>query len=78
MIYLALGALAVSTVAGEKRAVGREHALRISSNEVEPEKTRPCPLPANVDFTDVSVGIYLDGIDNFSIKDSAWTANFYV
>lgn len=77
-IYLALGVLAVSTVAGERRAASRDHALRMNPNGGAPGKTRPDPLPANGDFTNVSVGIYLDGIDDFSIKDSAWTANFYV
>jgi hypothetical protein len=45
---------------------------------VEPGKTPPDPLPTNADFKIVNVGIYLDGIESFSIKDSYWTPTFYI
>ena len=76
--YLALGVLAVFTIESEKRTANRNHQLRMDANSVEPGRTPPDPLPANGDFTSVNVGVYLDGIDNFSIKDSYWTATFYV
>lgn len=78
LIYLAIGVLAVSIVQTEKQTAGHNHALRMDPNAVEPGKTPPDPLPTNTDFTNVHVGIYLDGIDNFSIKDSFWTGTFYL
>lgn len=78
LIYLAIGVLAVSIVETEKQTASRNHVLRMDPNAVEPGKTPPDPLPASADFTNVHVGIYLDGIENFSIKDSYWTATFYV
>lgn len=76
--YLALGTLAISTVEGEKRTANRNHALRLDPSAAEPDKTAPEPFPANTDFTRVQVGIYLDGIDALSIKDSSWMGTFYI
>jgi len=76
--YLALGVSALSVVESEKQASNRGHALRMDPNAVEPGKTPPDPMPKNADFTNVNIGIYLDGIENFSIKDSYWSATFYV
>jgi hypothetical protein len=76
--YLLLGVLAVYIVQHEKQASNKNHALRMDTSAIEPGKTPPDPLPSNTDFKTVHVGIYLDGIDNFSIKDSYWTATFYL
>ena len=76
--YLLLGALAVHIIQNEKQTSNTNHALRMDPNAVEPGKTPPDPLPANVEFKPVHIGIYLDGIDNLSIRDSYWTATFYV
>ena len=77
-IYLALGVLAVWTIENEKLTANRNHALRMDAKAVEPGRTLPDPLPTNGDFVQVALGVYVDGIDNFSIKDSLWTATFYV
>jgi hypothetical protein len=50
----------------------------MSAEEVEPGLTTPERLPDMGDFTPVNVGIYLDNIDTFSIRDSFWSATFYV
>ena len=78
VIYLALGVMAVSIVENEKQAASRDHMLRMDANAVEPGKTPPDPLPTNGEFINVKLGIYVDGIENFTIKDSSWTATFYV
>ncbi len=76
--YLLIAVLVVYIVQGEKEIANKNHALRMNANAVEPGKTRPDPLPANADFETVNVGIYLDGIENFSIKDSYWSPTFYI
>jgi hypothetical protein len=76
--YLLLGVLAVFIVQHEKQSSSKNHILRMDPSAVEPGKTPPDPLPTNTDFKTVHVGIYLDGIDNFSIRDSYWTATFYL
>jgi hypothetical protein len=77
-IYLLLGVGSVSIVEGEKLASGRNHELRMTPGAVEPGKTPPNAIPATGDFVNVKVGIYLDSIENFSIRDSFWTTTFYV
>ena len=77
-IYLLLGFLAVATVNNEKRTANENYRLRMDANAVEPGNTPPDPLPNNTDFTPVNIGVYLDGIESFSIKDSYWSATFYV
>lgn len=78
VIFLLLGWLAVHIILVEKQSSVQSHLLRMGATTVEPGKTQPDPLPANADFTPVNIGIYLDGIENVSIKDSYWTATFYV
>lgn len=78
VIFLVLGALSIHIVLQEKQTTGQNHLLRMGATTVESGKTPPDPLPANSDFTPVNIGIYLDGIENVSIKDSYWTATFYV
>src|SRR4051812_10340188 len=78
VIFLLLGWLSLYIVSQEKQSSAQNHRLRMDVAAVEPGKTPPDPLPPNTDFTPVNVGIYLDGIENVSIKDSYWTATFYV
>ncbi|CAN5120449.1 hypothetical protein BH11PSE11_BH11PSE11_23950 [soil metagenome] len=78
VIFLLLGWLSINIILQEKQTSAQNHRLRMDVAAVEPGKTPPDPLPANTDFTPVHVGIYLDGIENVSIKDSYWTATFYV
>jgi hypothetical protein len=76
--YVLIAILIVYIVQGEKEISNRNHALRMSPDAVEPGKTPPDPLPNNLDFKPVNVGIYLDGIESFSIKDSYWMPTFYI
>ncbi len=70
--------IVVTLIQGEKDTANKNHILRMSATEVEPSKTKPDPLPDTQDFTPVSIGIYLDGIETFSIKDSYWMPTFYI
>jgi hypothetical protein len=76
--YVLIAILVVNIVQGEKDIAKRNHALRMAPDAVELGKTKPDPLPTNTDFKTVNVGIYLDGIESFSIKDSYWTPTFYI
>lgn len=78
IIYILIALLVVHIVQGEKDIAKRNHTLRMSADAVELGKTPPDPLPNNTDFTPVNIGIYLDGIESFSIKDSSWTPTFYI
>ena len=78
VIFLLLAWLSVQIVLQEKQTSAQNHVLRMGAATVEPGKTPPDPLPTTTDFTPVNIGIYLDGIENLSIKDSYWTATFYV
>jgi len=76
--YTLISLLVVFIVQGEKVRADRNHALRISPTAVEPGLTPPDPLPSNTDFTEVKIGIYLEGIDDLSIKQSNWSPMFYL
>lgn len=78
LIYLVLGAGAIWIVESEKQASGKNHVLRMTPGAVETGKTPPNALPETGDFVNVKVGLYLDSIENFNIKDSFWTTTFYV
>ncbi len=78
IIFVALGFLSLNIIAGEKQTANRNHLLRMAPGTVEPGKTPPDPLPTNTNFTAVNIGTYLDGIEIVSIKDSYWTATFYI
>ncbi|MEZ4367665.1 MAG: hypothetical protein R2939_15520 [Kofleriaceae bacterium] len=76
-VYAIIGFVAVRAIAGEKREADHRHKMRMSPDKVEPGLTAPDPLPPTGDFVPVSVGIYVDGVDNLSIKDSVWSGTFY-
>lgn len=77
-LFLLIGVVVLQIIQGEKNNSNINHALRMDPNAVEPGKTAPDPMPANTDFVPVHVGIYLDGIENLSIKDSFWSPTFYI
>lgn len=77
-VYLAIGLVAFDVVQGEKLASARNHELRMAPDGVEPGRTAPDPLPATGDFVPVNVGVYVEGIDEFSIRDSYWRGTFFV
>lgn len=78
LVYLGLGASAVDTVESEKQLARRNHVLRMLPDGVEPGRTQADPLPATANFTPVRLGVYLEGIEALSIRDSYWTATFYL
>ncbi|MBI3230433.1 MAG: hypothetical protein HYZ45_09720 [Burkholderiales bacterium] len=78
LVYLAIGLIASDVVQGEKVNANRNHAMRMAADQVEPGRTAPDPIPATGDFVPVTVGVYIDGIDNFSIRDSFWTTTFFI
>ncbi len=78
LLYSTLGVMAVSVVLEDEQVTHRNHLLRMDPNAREPGKTQPDALPPGDGFTPVHVGIYLDGIETLSIRDSFWTATFYV
>lgn len=78
VVYLAIGMLSISVVQGEKTSSAASHALRMAPGQVEPGRTAPDDVPATGTFVPVNIGVYLDGIDNFSIKDSFWSTTFFI
>lgn len=78
LVYLGLAASAIYTVDNEKQLAKRNHTLRMDPDGVEPGRTQADPLPANANFTPVHLGVYLEGIEALSIRDSYWIATFYI
>ena len=76
--FFMLSLLVIFIVQGEKDIANKNHALRMSATQVEPGKTPPDPLPTNSNFTEVKIGLYLEGVENLSIKDSLWHPTFYL
>ncbi|MEO5363376.1 MAG: hypothetical protein H7838_07100 [Magnetococcus sp. DMHC-8] len=72
-IYGSASALMTNRIAAE-----HHHLARMSPTQVEPGHTPPDPLPAEGTFTNVKVGTYIDNIDSLLIRDSVWSANFYL
>jgi hypothetical protein len=65
-------------MAGNRALSNAKHIARMSPTAAEPGRTPPDPLPQSGDFVTVKIGTYIDDIENVSIKDSSWAANFYV
>jgi hypothetical protein len=78
IIFLFIGGYSVSAIITEKHAANLYHKLRMTPGAIVPGRTPPDPLPETGDFVPVQIGVYLDGVENFSIKDSFWTPTFYV
>ena len=71
-------ALTASILFGNRDAANQNHLARMSATGVEHGHTPPEPLPAEGGFTTVKIGSYVDNVDTLSIRDSSWSANFYV
>lgn len=54
------------------------HAARLHPTNAEPGRTPPEPLPDTGNFTTVFVGTYIERVENLSVKDSRWDADFYI
>ncbi|MBR0647454.1 hypothetical protein [Plastoroseomonas hellenica] len=78
LIYLGIGVTAVSVVHGERVSSAAGHRARMTVGAVERGQTPPEPIPEAGDFTNVTIGLYLDGIETLSIRDSFWAPTFYI
>jgi len=78
IIYSLVTYYSASTMYNNKIQAGANHTARMNPTAAEPGRTPPDPLPEGSGYTTVKIGTYLDDIDSLSIKDSFWTANFYV
>jgi hypothetical protein len=78
LVYLGLGTLAFTVVNGERVAAHANQRARMTVGAVERGQTPPAPIPATGSFVPVTIGLYLDGIESLSIRDSFWTPTFYV
>ncbi len=86
MAILALGGYAGYTLIGREsqnlQASIIKHVARIDSDVTESSKTQPERTPPagheNDIPLDVTVGVYIDRIPALSIRDSSWTADFYI
>lgn len=70
LLYLAIGLTGFSTIHGERVAAEKSHQSRMT---VGPDDALP---PG--DFAQVTTGMYLDGIETMSLRDSFWTPTFYI
>jgi hypothetical protein len=78
VLYVAAISFAVATMIGYRLTDARNHLARMSPSLVEPGHTAPDPLPAQGDFVNVRVGVYVDNISDLSIRNSSWIGEFYV
>ena len=77
LLYAVTTFWSASAMSANKTKAEANHRARMTSTAVEPGKTAPDPLPDG-NFTEVTVGTYFEDIENLSIKDSSWNANFYL
>ncbi len=77
-VYSLVTYMSASSMYNSKLKSDANHAARMNPTAAEPGKTPPDPLPEQGNFTTVNVGTYVEDVDNFSIKDSMWTTNFYI
>lgn len=78
IVYAHIGILTYSVIHGEKTASEAGHRIRLTPGAVERGQTPPDPIPETGNFLPVTIGLYIDGIDVFSIRDSMWSPTFYV
>jgi hypothetical protein len=78
LIYFTIGMTGFSVVNGERVAAEQGHRLRMTPGLVERDQTPPDPIPETGSFVPVTTGLYLDGIETMSIRDSFWTPTFYI
>ncbi|MBF0273198.1 MAG: hypothetical protein HQL98_14200 [Magnetococcales bacterium] len=77
-VYAYVIHLSASVLSVNKNDASSHHLTRMDPTKVEPGHTPPDPLPEQGDYVKVKIGSYVDSIDSLSIKDSSWSANFYL
>lgn len=70
--------LTATTLLANKAGAERNHQARMNPNSIEQSRTPPDSLPTEGNFSQVKIGTYIDNIEGFSIRDSSWSANFYI
>jgi hypothetical protein len=78
VVYALAIFFSIATLMNDKAVDRQYHQARMSTTTVEPGLTAPDPLPLQGQFTTVKMGSYIDSITNLSIRDSTWSAEFYV
>ncbi len=78
LLYGSITWYANAMLASTRDTAAARHAARLDPLRAEPGKTPPDVLPETGSFAVVSVGTYIDRIENVSIKDSRWEADFYI
>lgn len=78
LIYVLFGVTYVWETVTKNQQAHQAHQLRMTPGAVEPGRTPPDPVTTSGNFVNVSVGLYLDGIQDPTIRDSSWTGNFYI
>ncbi|MEO5346115.1 MAG: hypothetical protein H7834_07025 [Magnetococcus sp. YQC-9] len=78
MIYIVNIYIGANILYFNKFYANLNHTARMSPILVEAGHAPPDTLPAQGSFTLVKIGSYVDDIENLSIRESFWTANFYL
>src|SRR5208282_619878 len=77
LLYAIGGYLGVRQLQGYKAETERFRQAAVEAPAKEPGAPSPAiTLPAGARPTEVRVGIYLNRVGEFSLKDSSWTADF--
>lgn len=78
LMYFGIGMAGFLAVNGERVASEQNHRLRMTPGLVERGQTPPDAVPETGSFVPVTIGLYLDGIEAMSLRDSFWSPTFYV
>ncbi|MBF0457802.1 MAG: hypothetical protein HQK99_07900 [Nitrospirae bacterium] len=77
-VYVLVIVYSASAMYRNRMMSDMKHTLRMNPTAAEPGRTPPDPLPDTNSHVTVTLGTYIDDIDSLSIKDSVWSANFYI
>ena len=78
VIYVVCILFSASVLRTNRVSAAQGHQARMSSTGLEQGESSSSLNAASGNIPTVAVGTYVDGIDTFSIKDSSWSATFYV
>jgi hypothetical protein len=75
LLYAIGGYFGVRTLQGHRAETEKSREALIESQAIEPSKTAPEIMPAKKPV-EVRVGIYINRIGEFDVREGGWTANF--
>ncbi len=79
LLILLVGFLTVVPQRRHSQAAVERHQARMSPTAEEPGTTKPdLILPDGASPATVDVGLYIDRISEFSVRDVSWTVDFYI